>query len=75
MDKQEAADLKRAQNIADGKERNKRKTYDLDDDDFDDEWSRQERREKQQRIDSMTVLQLRKASSRLSLCLPPVDLS
>ncbi|GAA5959234.1 hypothetical protein JCM3765_005116 [Sporobolomyces pararoseus] len=58
LDKQEAANLKRAQNIADGKERNKRKTYDLDDDDFDDEYSRQERREKQQRIDSMTVVQL-----------------
>ncbi|GAA5925187.1 uncharacterized protein JCM15063_004949 [Sporobolomyces koalae] len=58
LDKREAADLKRAQNIADGKERNKRKGYDLDDDDFDDEFRRQEHREKKARIDNMTTTEL-----------------
>lgn len=63
LDKREAADLKRAQNIADGKERNKRKQYELDDDDFDDEFMANERREKKARIDNMTTTELRKSLS------------
>lgn len=67
LDKREAADLKRAQNIADGKERSKRKGYDLDDDDFDDEFMANERREKKARIDNMTTTELRKSLSLLSI--------
>ncbi|GAA6042061.1 hypothetical protein JCM8097_004089 [Rhodosporidiobolus ruineniae] len=55
MKKQDEAALKRAQKIADGKERHKRKGYELSDDEFDDDYvSRQRNREKKQRVD-MTV--------------------
>lgn len=61
-DKRDAAELKRAQAVADGKLRNKRAAYDLGDDDFDDEWKKQEHREKKQRTDHLTTAQLRQSS-------------
>ncbi|TNY24832.1 hypothetical protein DMC30DRAFT_386421 [Rhodotorula diobovata] len=60
QEKAEAEDLKRAQRIADGKERQKRKGLDLFDDDFDDEHvSRNGHREKKARVESLTVGQLK----------------
>ncbi|GAA5820615.1 hypothetical protein JCM11251_003077 [Rhodosporidiobolus azoricus] len=60
MEKKHEEDLKRAQRIADGKERNKRKGIDLSDDEFDDDYVRRRAdRAKKQRMDSMTTEQLK----------------
>ncbi|GAA6048608.1 hypothetical protein JCM3770_002053 [Rhodotorula araucariae] len=58
--KAEAEAMKRAQRVVDGKERQKRGAYDLSDDDFDDEYvSRNGRREKKARVESLTIGQLK----------------
>lgn len=65
MAKDEAEALARAQRIADGKERQKRSGFDLDDDDWDDEYGVSRRpREKKQRIDSMTTAELSEQEHR-----------
>ncbi|GAA5945060.1 hypothetical protein JCM1841_005450, partial [Sporobolomyces salmonicolor] len=59
LEKQEQASLLRAQGIVAGKERQKRKGLDLDDDDFDDEYIGQRgHREKRVRVDNLTTAQL-----------------
>ncbi|GAA5887858.1 hypothetical protein JCM5296_001789 [Sporobolomyces johnsonii] len=59
LEKQEQANLLRAQGIVAGKERQKRKGLDLDDDDFDDEYIGQRgHREKKVRVDTLTTAQL-----------------
>ncbi|BGP16626.1 hypothetical protein JCM10213v2_004628 [Rhodosporidiobolus nylandii] len=60
MEKQHEADLKRAERIAAGKERNKRKGVDLSDDEFDDEYVRQTgHRKKRERVDNLTTAELK----------------
>ncbi|GAA6063583.1 hypothetical protein JCM10212_000187 [Sporobolomyces blumeae] len=57
-EKAEAAALSRAQNIAAGKERHKRRGFELDDDEFDDDYVRRERGEKKARVDTLTTAEL-----------------
>jgi hypothetical protein len=60
MAKEEAANLARAKGIAEGKERNRKRGYELDDDDFDDEYGVSKRRgEPKPRIENLTTAQLR----------------
>ncbi|SGY20813.1 BQ5605_C016g08149 [Microbotryum silenes-dioicae] len=57
--KQDAADLAKAQAIADGKERTRRKGLDLDDDDFDDDYGISTKRaEKRPRVENLSTAQL-----------------
>ncbi|GAA5999911.1 hypothetical protein JCM10207_005968 [Rhodosporidiobolus poonsookiae] len=77
-DEQEAVALKRAQDLAAGKLRNKRKGHELSDDDFDDEYvGIKGRREKRVRADDLTVEQLKNneetqafASNLVAACVP-----
>ncbi|SCV72180.1 BQ2448_4874 [Microbotryum intermedium] len=58
--KQDADELAKAQAIADGKERNRRKGLDIDDDDFDDDFGISTKRaEKRPRIENFSTAQLR----------------
>ncbi|GJN90861.1 hypothetical protein Rhopal_003875-T1 [Rhodotorula paludigena] len=59
-EKAEQERLKQAQRIADGKERQKRKGFDLSDDEFDDDYVRHNGpREKKARVESLTIGQLK----------------
>ncbi|GAA6008179.1 hypothetical protein JCM11491_001915 [Sporobolomyces phaffii] len=57
--KDEAKALANAESLAAGKKRLKRPGFDLDDDEFDDDFRHQEKREKKDRIDTATVSELR----------------
>lgn len=58
MDKREAEELKKAQNVAAGKARQKRGLADLDDDDMYDDYVRGNDRKRQARIDGASVAEL-----------------